>query len=120
MLCMGDEVIVRWVFSRTLQMLAAIENRMEELFELMETLPPEKIEAAEKVRETGLIIRTICTSHLSPSLPPSLLPPPPIFPPISSAGQGEGASYPSARGEAAGAETSSGGEVAESTGEGSG
>ena len=30
-------------------MLAAIENRLEELFESMETLPAEKIEAAEKV-----------------------------------------------------------------------
>lgn len=38
-------------FSRTLQMLAAIENRLEELFETMESLPAEKIEAAEKVRE---------------------------------------------------------------------
>lgn len=34
---------------RTLQMLAAIENKMEELFEVMESLPIEKIEAAEKV-----------------------------------------------------------------------
>ena len=32
-------------------MLAAIENRMEELFETMENLPAEKIEAAEKVPE---------------------------------------------------------------------
>lgn len=32
-------------------MLAAIENRMEELFENMESLPSEKIEAAEKVRQ---------------------------------------------------------------------
>ncbi len=30
-------------------MLAAIENRLEELFESMENLPAEKIEAAEKV-----------------------------------------------------------------------
>lgn len=30
-------------------MLAAIENRMEELFETIENLPAEKIEAAEKV-----------------------------------------------------------------------
>lgn len=30
-------------------MLAAIENKMEELFEIMESLPIEKIEAAEKV-----------------------------------------------------------------------
>ncbi len=30
-------------------MLAAIESRMEELFETMESMPPDKIEAAEKV-----------------------------------------------------------------------
>lgn len=30
-------------------MLAAIENKMEDLFENMEALPAEKIEAAEKV-----------------------------------------------------------------------
>ena len=30
-------------------MLAAIEGRMEELFEEMETLPVDKVEAAEKV-----------------------------------------------------------------------
>ena len=34
---------------RTLQMLASIENRMEELFETIESLPADKIEAAEKV-----------------------------------------------------------------------
>ena len=37
-------------------MLAAIENRMEELFESMENLPAEKIEAAEKVRYDGCCI----------------------------------------------------------------
>ena len=30
-------------------MLAAIESRLEELFETIESLPPEKVEAAEKV-----------------------------------------------------------------------
>ena len=39
------------VTCRTLQMLAAIENRLEELFENMEALPAEKIEAAEKVQK---------------------------------------------------------------------
>ena len=34
----------------TLQMLTAIEGRMEELFEELETLPVEKVESAEKVR----------------------------------------------------------------------
>lgn len=33
----------------TLQMLTAIEGRMEELFEEMESLPVDKVEAAEKV-----------------------------------------------------------------------
>ena len=30
-------------------MLAAIESQLEELFETMESLPPERVEAAEKV-----------------------------------------------------------------------
>ena len=34
---------------RALQMLSAIESRLEELFETIESLPPEKVEAAEKV-----------------------------------------------------------------------
>ena len=33
----------------TLQMLTSIENRLEELFETIESLPPEKVGAAEKV-----------------------------------------------------------------------
>ena len=33
----------------TLQMLTAIEGRMEELFEELESLPVDKVEAAEKV-----------------------------------------------------------------------
>ena len=37
------------VSSSTLQMLAAIEGKMEELFEELENLPAEKVEAAEKV-----------------------------------------------------------------------
>lgn len=41
----------------TLQMLAAIENRLEELFENMEALPAEKIEAAEKAKEKERRIR---------------------------------------------------------------
>ncbi|CAD5122010.1 DgyrCDS10462 [Dimorphilus gyrociliatus] len=35
----------------TLQMLTNIENRLEELFELMETLPRDKVEEAEKKKE---------------------------------------------------------------------
>ena len=35
--------------SGTLQMLTNIENRLEELFEEIELLPQEKVEAAEKV-----------------------------------------------------------------------
>ncbi|XP_019855759.1 PREDICTED: cilia- and flagella-associated protein 100-like [Amphimedon queenslandica] len=35
----------------TLQMLTAIEGRMEELFEELETLPVEKVESAEKAKE---------------------------------------------------------------------
>ena len=34
----------------TLQMLTAIETRLEELFETVEGLPPDKVETAEKVR----------------------------------------------------------------------
>ncbi len=37
------------VYYSTLQMLAAIEGKMEELFEEMENLPAEKVEASEKV-----------------------------------------------------------------------
>jgi len=35
----------------TLQMLTNIENRLEELFEMIEMMPPEKVEAAEKAKE---------------------------------------------------------------------
>jgi len=34
----------------TLQMLTNIENRLEELFQQIELLPPDKVEAAEKVK----------------------------------------------------------------------
>ena len=37
----------------TLQMLTNIENRLEELFEKIEKMPPEKVEEAEKVRGKG-------------------------------------------------------------------
>ena len=38
------------IFSRsTLQMLTNIENRLEELFEQIEMMPPDKVEMAEKV-----------------------------------------------------------------------
>nr|KAG5711462.1 hypothetical protein BaRGS_025889 [Batillaria attramentaria] len=35
----------------TLQMLTNIENRLEELFEMIETMPQDKVEAAEKAKE---------------------------------------------------------------------
>ena len=37
-------------------MLTNIENRLEELFEEIENLPPEKVEAAEKVNHVVLIL----------------------------------------------------------------
>lgn len=39
----------------TLQMLTNIENRLEELFEEIESLPPEKVEAAEKVKSCHVV-----------------------------------------------------------------
>lgn len=44
----------------TLQMLTNIENRLEELFEEIESLPPEKVEAAEKVNHTY----STCIKHI--------------------------------------------------------
>lgn len=38
-------------FDSTLQMLTNIENRLEELFEQIEMMPPEKVEMAEKAKE---------------------------------------------------------------------
>ena len=35
----------------TLQMLTNIENRLEELFETIESMPPDLVEAAEKAKE---------------------------------------------------------------------
>ena len=35
----------------TLQMLTNIENRLEELFEQIEVMPPDRVEMAEKVRD---------------------------------------------------------------------
>ena len=35
----------------TLQMLTSIENRLEQLFELIELMPPEKVEQAEKMKD---------------------------------------------------------------------
>ena len=40
---------LRLLFS-TLQMLTNIENRLEELFEMIEMMPQDKVEAAEKVK----------------------------------------------------------------------
>ena len=33
-------------------MLTSIENRLEELFEMIEMMPPDKVEAAEKVKKS--------------------------------------------------------------------
>ena len=41
----------------TLQMLTNIENRLEELFEQIEVMPPDRVEMAEKVQ--GLFRTTI-------------------------------------------------------------
>ena len=38
----------------TLQMLTNIENRLEELFEQIEVMPPDRVEMAEKVRSEKL------------------------------------------------------------------
>lgn len=35
----------------TLQMLTSIENRLEQLFEFIELMPPEKVEQAEKMKD---------------------------------------------------------------------
>ena len=40
----------------TLQMLTNIENRLEELFEQIEMMPPERVELAEKVRKTNAMV----------------------------------------------------------------
>ena len=42
-------MILHLLFS-TLQMLTNIENRLEELFEMIEMMPQDKVEAAEKVK----------------------------------------------------------------------
>lgn len=42
-------MLVGCIYS-TLQMLTNIENRLEELFEQIEMMPPERVEMAEKVR----------------------------------------------------------------------
>ena len=46
---MKKYMILHLLFS-TLQMLTNIENRLEELFEMIEMMPQDKVEAAEKVR----------------------------------------------------------------------
>lgn len=45
--CMGDNE----ANISTLQMLTNIENRLEELFEMIETMPQDKVEAAEKAKD---------------------------------------------------------------------
>lgn len=43
--CIGDNETNRGA----LQMLTAIENKLEQLFEVIEMMPPERVEQAEKV-----------------------------------------------------------------------
>jgi len=43
-------------FHSTLQMLTNIENRLEELFEQIEMMPPERVEMAEKVLNTTAMV----------------------------------------------------------------
>ncbi len=50
-MCVSDVFLL---VPSTLQMLAAIEGKMEELFEELENLPAEKVEAAEKVCPSGV------------------------------------------------------------------
>jgi hypothetical protein len=42
-------------------MLTSIENRMEELLEQIDMLPPEKVQAAEKV--SGLAVLAVCVTR---------------------------------------------------------
>ena len=42
----------------TLQMLTNIENRLEELFEQIEVMPPDRVEMAEKVRWEKFITKS--------------------------------------------------------------
>ena len=54
-------IIILFIHFSTLQMLTAIEGRMEELFEDLEDLPAEKVEAAEKV--SIICYDNYCTSN---------------------------------------------------------
>jgi len=49
----------------TLQMLTNIENRLEELFQQIELLPPDKVEAAEKVKICMLTVSFCLTDIFS-------------------------------------------------------
>ena len=49
----------------TLQMLTNIENRLEELFEQIEMMPPERVEMAEKVLNTNAMVSSRTFDRLS-------------------------------------------------------
>lgn len=49
----------------TLQMLTNIENRLEELFEQIEMMPPERVEMAEKVLNTTAMVSGRTFNRLS-------------------------------------------------------
>lgn len=44
-------------------MLTSIENRLEELFELIETMPQDMVEAAEKVSNSDIFLPKIRICH---------------------------------------------------------
>ena len=46
-------------------MLTNIENRLEELFEQIEMMPPERVEMAEKVRKTNSMVSGRTLNRLS-------------------------------------------------------
>ena len=55
--------LIAFLCNRALQMLAAIESRLEELFETIESLSPEKVEAAEKVQHNHCRLYRIALSQ---------------------------------------------------------
>ena len=46
-------------------MLTNIENRLEELFEQIEMMPPEKVEMAEKVKHLAISLFTLVLSFFT-------------------------------------------------------
>ena len=60
----------------TLQMLTNIENRLEELFEQIEVMPPDRVEMAEKVRweklQNSVSNNKLPSNHVETSLSETL------------------------------------------------